>query len=82
MRRCPVCRARNKGEAVCRRCLSDLTDILTVEVQADFAMTQAFQNLQDGNIAQAQKQCAHACRMKRTEFGEIFSAFLDDCVLP
>lgn len=82
MRRCPVCRARNKGESVCRRCRSDLADIIAIDRQADLAMTQAVKYLQDGNISQAKHLCIYACRMKQTEFGEAFSGFLDNCVSP
>jgi len=81
MERCPVCRARNKGESVCRRCRSDLSDIMTIDAQADLAMLQAVKCLQDGNIAQAKRQCIYSCRMKRTDFGEVFGGFLEDLVL-
>lgn len=77
MKRCPVCRAKNKGESVCRRCRSDLTNIITVENQAEFAMTMAVRYLQEGNLRQSQRFCTYSCRLKRTEFGEMFSGFLD-----
>jgi len=34
MERCPVCRARFKGEAVCYRCGADLSVLLTIEAEA------------------------------------------------
>lgn len=34
MERCPVCRARFKGEAVCYRCGADLSGLLTIEAEA------------------------------------------------
>ncbi len=77
MIRCPVCRARTKSASECRRCHSDLTAIMTLEVQADSAMTQAVKHLQEGNINQAKRLCTQACTIKRTEFGEMFSGFLD-----
>lgn len=77
MRRCPVCRARNKGKSVCRRCDSDLTDIINIEAQAEFAMTMAVRYLREGNLRRAQSSCTYACRLKRTEFGDRFSGFLD-----
>jgi len=77
MRRCPVCRASNQGASVCRRCHSDLTDIIAIEVQADLTMVQAVKYLQKGNIHQAKRLCTYACMLNQTEFGEMFSGFLD-----
>jgi len=77
MRHCPVCRAGNKGDPVCRRCHSDLTDIIAIEIQAELNMVQAVKYLQEGNIDLAKRLCTRACMMKRTEFGEMFSGFLD-----
>ena len=34
MERCPVCRARFKGEAVCYRCSADLSVLLAIEAEA------------------------------------------------
>ena len=34
MERCPVCRARFKGEAVCYRCSADLNVLLAIEAEA------------------------------------------------
>ena len=34
MERCPVCRARFKGEAVCYRCGTDLNVLLAIEAEA------------------------------------------------
>ena len=34
MERCPVCRARFKGEAVCYRCGADLNALLAIEAEA------------------------------------------------
>ena len=34
MERCPVCRARFKGEAVCYRCGADLSVLLAIEAEA------------------------------------------------
>ena len=34
MERCPVCRARVKGEAVCYRCSADLSALLAIEAEA------------------------------------------------
>lgn len=34
MERCPVCRARFKGEAICYRCGADLNVLLAIEAEA------------------------------------------------
>ena len=34
MERCPICRARFKGEAVCYRCGADLSSLLAIEAEA------------------------------------------------
>ena len=34
MERCPVCRARFRGEAVCTRCGADLSALLAIEAEA------------------------------------------------
>ncbi len=78
MKRCPVCRARNKGEPVCRRCRSDLADIISIEAQAELAMTTAVGYLRKGNLSQAQRFCTYACRLKRTQFGEMLVSFLEE----
>jgi len=76
MKRCPVCRAKVKEKSVCRRCRADLTDLITLEHQADYMMTMAVRYLRDGNIQQARRFCNHAVHLQSTEFGEIFRAFL------
>jgi len=76
MKRCPVCRAGVKENLTCRRCRSDLTDLVVLENQAEYMMVRAVQCLQDGNVTQALRFCIHSENLKRTEFGASLSGFL------
>jgi DNA-binding SARP family transcriptional activator len=77
MEYCPVCRARFKGMPVCRRCKSDLTDLIALENQAEYIMIQAMQHLRSGNISRARQLCAHSEILQCTEFGATLLGFLD-----
>ncbi|MCI5138859.1 MAG: hypothetical protein D3922_10690 [Candidatus Electrothrix sp. AR1] len=77
MERCPVCQAWFKGMPVCRRCKSDLTDLIALEKQAEFIMVEAMQHLKSGNISRARQLCAHSETLQRTEFGSTLRGFLD-----
>ncbi len=76
MKRCPVCRARVKDNSICRRCGSDLIDLLVLENQAEYMLVRAVQCLQKGDITLSLRYSDHANTLQRTEFGELFSAFL------
>jgi hypothetical protein len=77
MERCPVCRASWKGKPACRRCKSDLTDLIALEKQAEYIMAQAVRHLGAGNISNARRFCVHAENLQRTEFGSALLGFLD-----
>uniref|UniRef100_UPI0040573D1A hypothetical protein n=1 Tax=Candidatus Electrothrix sp. TaxID=2170559 RepID=UPI0040573D1A len=81
MERCPVCRAWFKGMPVCRRCKSDLTDLLALEKQAEFTMIQAVQQLKVGNLHKARLLCECSEKLHRTEFGAKLLGFIDTLVL-
>ena len=80
MERCPVCRAGFKGTP-CRRCKSDLTDLIALEEQAEFAMKQAVRHLKDGNIGRARQLGAYSETLQRTAFGAALLGFLDTLAL-
>ncbi len=77
MERCPVCRAWFKGMPVCRRCKSDLTDLVVLEKQAEYTMMQAVQQLQVGNLSKARQFCICSETLQRTEFGAALLGFID-----
>ena len=80
MERCPVCRAGFKGTP-CRRCKSDLTDLIALEEQAESTMMQAVRQLKAGNLGRARQLCTHAETLQRTEFGATLLGFLDTLAL-
>ena len=77
MERCPVCRAWFKGMPVCRRCKSDLSDLIALEKQAESTMMQAVQHLKAGNLSKARQLCACSETLQRTEFGGALLGFID-----
>ncbi|CAK8718418.1 hypothetical protein KKHLCK_07585 [Candidatus Electrothrix laxa] len=77
MERCPVCQARFKGTPECRRCKSDLTDLIALENRAEYVIIQAMRHLQAGNISRARQLCNHSETLQRTEFGAALLGFLD-----
>ncbi len=81
MERCPVCRAWFKGMPVCRRCKSDLTDLIALEKQAEYTMMQAVQQLQVGNLSKARQLCICSETLQRTEFGATLLGFIDTLAL-
>ncbi|MCI5149759.1 MAG: hypothetical protein D3916_10305 [Candidatus Electrothrix sp. MAN1_4] len=81
MERCPVCRAWFKGMPVCRRCKSDLTDLIALEKQAESNMVQAVHQLKAGNLYKSRLLCVCAENLHRTEFGEKLLGFIDTLAL-
>ncbi len=77
MERCPVCRAGFKGTPQCRRCKSDLTDLIALEKQAEYTMMQAVQQLQVGNLSKARQLCVCSETLQRTELGAALLGFID-----
>ena len=76
MNKCPVCRAKFKGQAVCRRCRSDLSALIILEKQAETMIVHACKYLRQGDIEQARRFCTHSANLSRTEFSRVFSEFL------
>ena len=81
MERCPVCRASFKGMPVCRRCKSDLTDLITLEKQAEYRMMQAVLQLLAGNLSKARQLCRTSATLQRKDFGAALLGCLDVLVL-
>jgi hypothetical protein len=77
MERCPVCRAWFKGMPVCRRCKSDLSDLIALEKQAESTMLQAMLHLKRGNLRKARQLCVCSETLQRTEFGATLLGFVD-----
>jgi hypothetical protein len=55
MERCPVCRARCKGEPVCQRCGADLSSLLAIEAEAAALERRAIRLLETGEFIEARR---------------------------
>lgn len=55
MERCPVCRARCKGDPVCYRCGADLSPLLAIEAESAALERRAVLLLQAGELLEARR---------------------------
>jgi uncharacterized metal-binding protein len=55
MERCPVCRARCKGDPVCYRCGADLSPLLAIEAESAALERRAVFLLQAGELLEARR---------------------------
>ena len=68
MTRCPLCRAKYRGEDTCHRCQTDLSILLTIEGDAAKLATIAVQHLAAGNLNQAKYYAGKAKKQHATKF--------------
>ena len=64
MERCPVCRARFKGEAVCYRCGADLNVLLAIEAEAAQWEREAVSLLASGDWIAARRAAGQALALQ------------------
>ncbi len=64
MERCPICRARLKGEWLCPRCGSDLSLPLKIEQRVRLLEQDAVMRVAKGEMEQAEQVLDKALRMK------------------
>ena len=64
MERCPVCRARFKGEAVCYRCGADLSTLLAIEAEAVAGEREAVSLLASGEWIAARRAAGRALALQ------------------
>ena len=64
MERCPVCRARFKGEAVCYRCGADLSALLAIEAEAAAWEREAVSLLASGEWIAARRAADQALALQ------------------
>lgn len=55
MERCPVCRARGKGDPICHRCGADLGALLDIEAEAAALERRAVRLLGSGELVEARR---------------------------
>ncbi len=76
MERCPVCRARFRGESRCRRCHADLETIERISSQADRLTACAVQAASRGAFEQAHSLALRATALRSTPFGRCVAGFV------
>lgn len=78
MERCPLCRARLRGQSVCGRCQSELRLLLEIESQAQILSRLAVQAFLAGEIQTAGEQAAAAERLHATSFHRALAGFIKE----
>jgi hypothetical protein len=64
MERCPVCRARFKGDPVCYRCGADLSVLLAIEAEAATLERRAITLLGTGQLLEARQAAERALALQ------------------
>jgi hypothetical protein len=64
MERCPVCRARFKGDSVCYRCGADLSVLLDIEAEATALERRAVRLIGNGEFVEAQQTADRALALQ------------------
>ncbi|MCZ6830122.1 MAG: hypothetical protein O7F73_11155 [Gammaproteobacteria bacterium] len=76
MERCPVCRARLKGEPLCVRCGCDWSLPLQIEQRAQYLERNAVMRVAKGELAQAEQVLDEALRLKASPLLSALLAFV------
>lgn len=71
MERCPVCRARLKGEWLCPRCGSDLSLPLKIEQRVQLLEQTAVMRVANGEMEQAEQVLDTALRLKPSPLARV-----------
>lgn len=80
MERCPVCRARFKGDPLCRRCRAELGPLLAIENDAEHYARQAVRDLSAGDLAAARRAAEKACALYLTPFNRTLRDYIIFCL--
>ena len=78
MNRCPICRARLKGEWLCPRCGSDLSLLLKIEQRVQFLEQNAVLQVTKGEMEQAEQVLDEALRLKPTPLARVLLRFVHE----
>ena len=76
MTRCPLCKARYRGQQLCRRCRADLSIPVAVEDAAALRARHAVRELVAGNIEAAKTHAAKAAQEHGTRFHSLLYGFV------
>ncbi len=75
MERCPVCRARFRGDDQCRRCQADLGTLKRIAREADELMTCAVEAARRGAFQQAHELACRSQTLRKTDIGRCVAGF-------
>ena len=75
MERCPVCRARFKGEAICYRCGADLSPLLRIETEAAAWEREAVTLLATGQWIEARGAADRALALRHSPLASAMRDF-------
>lgn len=78
MDRCPICRARFRGEPVCRRCRTDLIPLQKVRSRADHLSYLAVQAIISGSYSKARDYISRARFLCATPFILCLEGFIEE----
>jgi uncharacterized Zn finger protein (UPF0148 family) len=76
MERCPICRARLKGEWLCPRCGTDLSLPLKIEQQVQLLEQNAVLRVAKGEMEQAEQDLYKASKLKSTPLVQVLLRFV------
>jgi hypothetical protein len=76
MERCPVCRARFRGEPECYRCGSQLGHLLKIESDLETLQRKAVKLIQTHDLSAAQKTLEQARMLKHSHLTDVLLRFL------
>lgn len=75
MERCPNCRARQDGDAICRRCGMELARLIEVEQAAEHLTALSVARLAVGDSVAAIDDLARALRLRHERFAALLLGF-------
>ena len=81
MERCPLCKARLRGKAICNRCEADLCLLQAIEAGAEHLAERAVRSLLAGETEAARRQATAARDLHTTTFHHALVGFIET-ILP
>ncbi|MEA2078537.1 MAG: hypothetical protein U9P00_01530 [Pseudomonadota bacterium] len=76
MERCPICRARLRGERHCRRCGAELSRLLKIEERSQALQRYAVVCLARGEPEQAEQVLLEALGLKQDDLARMLLGFV------
>lgn len=82
MERCPVCRARLRGESNCPRCGADLALVQHISHAASIHEARALTLVAEGEFVQAKEAIDQAGKLKKSDLQHDLREFIDQAQQP